>query len=174
MKLSFQIRREDFLALNRAYLEGSPTHRRARTGARFMLPVMMLCIWLFTLAHSGIDTTFTLFCTVGSALWFFLYPARFDRSVQRYAERMIDEASYAKVFGPCELVLSESGLHSRANAGESTFPWSSVSSVVLTESHLVILLAGPMGYAVPIADIGQETAKAAYEQALAASQRTGQ
>ena len=174
MKLSFQIRREDILALNRAYLAGSLSHRRTRTRLRFMLPAMMLCVWLFTLANSGIDPTFTLICVVASVLWFFAYPARFDRSVERHTGRMIDEGAYGKVFGPCELSLSESGLHSRANAGESTFPWSSVSCVLMTDSHLIILLVGPMGYAIPVADIGRDAAKAAYDLALAATPRSSQ
>ena len=170
MILNFQIRREDALAFSREYYAASPTYRRTRTRVRFMLPVVMLCLWLFTLAISGFDWTGTIIFLGPAVLWLFLYPARFDRRVQRYAEKAIDEGSNSKSLGPCALTLSESGLHSKSNTGESTFYWSSVDRVLLTDSHLFIFLAGPIGFPIPIADVGRDAAKAAYDYVL--SQRT--
>ncbi len=166
MTLNFQMRREDVLAFSREYHAASPTYQRARTRVRFMLPAVMLCFWLFTLATGIFDWTRTIIYLGVAVLWFFLYPARFDRRVQRYSEKTIEEESYSKSLGPCELTLSESGLHSKSNTGESTFYWSSVDRVLLTDSYLFIFLTGPIGYPIPIADVGQDAAKAAYDYAL--------
>lgn len=166
MTLNFQMRREDVLAFSQEYYAASPTYQRTRTRVRFMLPVLMLCLWLFTLTSGGIDWAVTIFYLGGALLWFFLYPARFDQRVQRYAEKTIDEEPYRKSLGPCELTLSDSGLHSKSNMGESSFYWSSVNRVKLTDSYLFIFLTGPIGYPIPIADVGQDTAKAAYDYAL--------
>ena len=167
MKLSFQMRREDVLAFSREYHAASPTYQRTRTRVRFMLPVIMLCLWLFALMTRGFDWIGTIIYLGVAVLWFFLYPARFDRRVQRYAEKAIGEASYGKSLGPCELQLSETGLHSKTNSGESTFYWSAVDRVLLTESYCFIFLTGAIGYPIPIADVGQEAAEAACEFALA-------
>ena len=166
MTLNFLMRREDLLAFSREYHAASPTYQRTRTRARFMLPVVMLCLWGFTWASGGFDWTRTIIYLGVAVLWFFFYPARFDRRVQRYAEKTIDEGSYSKSLGPCELTFSESGLHSMSNTGESTFYWSSVDRVLLTDSYLYIFLSGPFGYPIPIADVGQDDAQAAYDYAL--------
>lgn len=166
MTLTFQMRREDVLAFSREYHAASPTYQRTRAGVRFMLPVVMLCFWLFTLASGSFDWTRTIIYLGVAVLWVFLYPARFDRRVQQYAEKTLEEGSYSKSLGPCELTLSESGLHSKSNTGESTFFWSSVDRLLLTDSYLFVFLTGPMGYPIPIADVGQDAAKAAYDYAL--------
>lgn len=55
MTLNFQMRREDVLAFSREYHAASPTYQRTRTGVRFMLPVVMLCLWLFTFSSGGFN-----------------------------------------------------------------------------------------------------------------------
>jgi hypothetical protein len=172
MTLNFQMRREDVLAFSREFNAASPTYQRTRTRVRFMLPVVMLCLWLFTFSSGGFDWTSTIIYLGVAVLWFFLYPARFDRRVQRYAEKTIDEGSYSKSLGPCELTLSESGLHSKSNTGESTFYWSSVDRVLLTDRYLFIFLTGPIGYPISIADVGLDAATVAYDFALSHLPRT--
>ena len=151
MTLNFQIRREDVLAFSREYHAASPTYQRTRTRVRCTLPVILLCLWLLELATNGFNWISTIIYLGGAALWFFLYPARFDRRVQRYAEKTIDEASYSKSFGPCE----------------RTFYWSAVDRVLLTDSYCFIFLTGPIGYPIPIVNVGREAAKAAYDFAVA-------
>ena len=166
MTLNFQIRREDVLAFTREYNSGSPTYQGTRMRVRFMLPAIMLCFWLFKFATRGFEWTSTVIFLGVAALWYFLYPARFDHRVERYAEKTLDEASHSKSLGPCELTLSDSGLHSKSNTGESTFYWSAVDRVLLTDAYLFIFLTGPIGYPIPIADVGPDSAKAAYDYAI--------
>jgi hypothetical protein len=166
MTLNFQMRREDILAFTREFHAASPTFQRTRTRVRVVFPVVMLCFWLFTFATNGFDWIRTTLYLGFALLWYFLYPARFDRRIERYCEKTLDEASHSKSLGPCELTLSESGLHSKSNTGESTYYWSAVDRVVMTDTHLFIFLTGPIGYPIPIADVGPETARAAYDFAL--------
>jgi hypothetical protein len=167
MTLSFQIHREDVLAFNREYFAASPTYQGTRTRVRFMLPVMMLGVWLFVLATSGFAWSSTVIYLGLSVVWFFRYPAFFDRRALRYAEKAIDEPSFRKSLGPCELTLSESGLHSKTNSGESTFYWSAVDRVLLTDSYCFIFLTGPLGLLIPVDDVGPEAAQDAYDYAMA-------
>lgn len=166
MILNFQMRREDVLAFSREYHATSPTYQSTRTKVRFGLPVFMLCFWLYVLMTRGFVLSSTLIYLGTAVLWFIFYPARYDRRVQRYAEKAIDEESYKKSLGPCELTISESGLHSKSNLGESTFFWSAVDRVLLTDSYCFIFLNGPLGYPIPIADVGLDAAKAAYDFVL--------
>lgn len=163
MTLRFHIGREDVLEFTRQYYAASPTYRRTRIRVRLMLPVIMIVLWGIATSRSGFEWTSTIIFLGVALLWFFLYPSRYDRSVQKYCEKTIDEGSYSKNFGECELSLSPSGLHSIAPSGESKFPWSSVDRTLLTETYLFMFLNGPIGYPVPIADIGRESTIAAYE-----------
>ena len=86
-----------------------------------MLPAILLMVWIISVSGSGFDWIRTLIFLGSALLWFFLYPARFDRRVERYNEKALDESSHSKSLGPCELTLSDTGLHSRSNTGESTF-----------------------------------------------------
>lgn len=163
MTLRFQMGREDILAFSRAYHAASPTYRRAKTRGRFVLPIMMLILWTLTTNYAGFKVSNTvIFFGIGIP-WFIFYPALFNRNVERYSEKTIDEGSYSKNFGPCELTLSELGLRDRSPSGESTFYWSAVDRVTLTDQYLFIFLNGPIGYPIPIADVGIEAARAALE-----------
>ena len=166
MTLHFQIRREDSLALSLQYHKLSPTCRKARLRSRLMLPVMMLVVWCFTTNASGFAWTSTLIYIGGSLLWFFLYPARFDKNVAKYTERVMDEAGHDKCLGPCELTLAEDGLHSKSNTGQGVHLWSAVDRVMMTDAYLFIYLTGSSGFPIKISDVGTDAAKAAYEFAL--------
>lgn len=163
MTLHFQMRREDVLAFTREYHSASPTFRRTQTRTRFMFPVIMAILWAFTTSRSGFEWTSTLIYLGMGFLWFVFYPARFVRNVERYCEKTIDEGSYSKNFGACELTLSDAGLHSTAPIGESKFGWSSVDRSLLTDKYLFIFLNGPIGYPIPVADVGRAAAVAAHE-----------
>ena len=163
MILRFQIRREDILEFTRQYHLASPTYRRTRMKVRWMLPILMTVMWALTTLRFDLSwTSIAMFFGVG-LLWFLLYPARYDRNVQKYCEKSIDEGSYHKSFGECELTMSEAGLHSIAPSGESRFPWASVDRAVLTDTYLLIFLNGSTGYPIRIADPGKEAALAAYD-----------
>lgn len=163
MTLRFQMRRDDVLEFNRQFHLASPTYRRTRMRVRLMLPAFMIGLWALTISRTGFEwTSATIFLGVGLS-WFLFYPARYDRNVQKYCEKTVDEGSYHKNFGQCELTLAESGLHSVGPSGESKFPWRSVDRTLLTDTHLFIFLNGPIGYPIPVSDIGRESALAAYE-----------
>jgi len=44
--------------------------------------------------------------------------------------------------------------------------WSSVDRARMTDAYLFIFLTGPIGYPVPITDVGEDAAKAAYDFAV--------
>jgi len=163
MTLRFQMRREDALEFNRQYHAASPTLQRTRIRLRFMLPVILIALWGITTERSGFDWTHTIFFLGISLLWFFLYPARYNRSLDKYFAKIIDEGSYSKNFGAYELTLSHEGLHSIAPSGESKFNWSSVDRTLLTDAYLFIFLNGAMGYPISISDIGRDSARASFE-----------
>jgi hypothetical protein len=163
MTLRFQLRREDALEFNRQYHAASPTLQRTRIRLRFMLPVILIAFWGITTERSGFDWTHTIFFLGISLLWFFLYPAGYNRSLDKYVAKLIDEGSYRKNFGEYELTLTHEGLHSIAPSGESKFNWSSVDRTLLTDDYLFIFLNGAIGYPISISDIGSDSARAAFE-----------
>lgn len=165
MTLNFQMRREDILAFSREYHAASPTLRRTRNRARFMFPAILLVFWISSLSRYGFHWSQILIYLGGGLLWFILYPARFNRRIEKYAEKTFDEGAHGKSLGPYELTFSETGLHSKCNMGESNYYWSAIDRIQLTDSYLFIFLNGPIGYPIPIVDIGREAAVAACEYA---------
>jgi hypothetical protein len=166
MTLNFQMRREDILAFTLEFNANSPTFQRIRTRTRLMFPLIMVGLCLFTWTTLGFNSVRTTIYLTFAALWYLLFPGRFDRRIERYSQKTLDEACHRKSLGPCELTLTESGLHSKSHTGESTFYWSTVDRVAMTDTHVFIFLSGPQGYPIPIADVGEEAAKAAYEFVL--------
>ena len=162
MNLRFQMGREDVLEFSRQYHLASPTYRRTRMRVRWTLPIIMAALWALTISRSGFEWTSTIIFLGVALLWFIFYPSRYDRNVQKYCEKTIDEGSYHKNFGPCELTISESGFHSISPSGVSKFPWASVDRTLLTDTYLFIFLNGPIGYPIPISDIGRDMATAAH------------
>ncbi|MGJ8642862.1 MAG: YcxB family protein [Luteolibacter sp.] len=152
------MRREDALAFSRAYHDSSQTFRRMQTKVRLMLPAIMVIFWIYSTWRYGFNTATTCIYLGMAVLWFFIYPHRYRRNVDKYSEKMIDEGSYGKNFGSYELLLSGDGIHSTGPSGTSTFYWSSIDRVSLTETYLFIFLNGPIGYPIPIQDIGKEAA----------------
>jgi len=153
------MQRQDVLAFTRAFYAASPTFRRAQVRVRVMLPAIMFLFWAFVTLTSGFSWFATAIYFGVALLWFLIYPSRYVRSVEKYSEKMIDEGSHGKSFGAYELTLSESGLHSTGPSGTSTFHWSAVDRATLTDSYLFIFLNGPIGYPIPIKDIGSEAAR---------------
>lgn len=162
MTLLFQIRQEDVLAFTLEYHSASPTFQRARTIARLSCPVSMGCIWLLALALGRVSWFATLLLAGLAALWFFLFPVYLNRLVESYWKKAFNEASFRNSLGPCELTLLDSGLHFKSASGESTFHWSAVDRILLTDTHLFIFLTGAIGYPIPLADIGPAATQAAY------------
>ncbi|MEM9015507.1 MAG: YcxB family protein [Verrucomicrobiota bacterium] len=158
MRLIFQMRREDALAFNRAFHAASPTFQRAERKVRLMLPIIMAAFLVILTFTSGFDWTRTLVFGAAAVLWYFLYPIRYRRHVEKYCEQTMDEGSYHKHFGDYELTFSDEGLHSVGPTGTSNYPWTSVDRVEMTETHLLIFLNGPLGYPIPIEQVGTEGA----------------
>jgi hypothetical protein len=173
MTLNFQLRREDLLAFTREYHAASPTFRRVRARMRYRLPVIMLVLWLISLWGHGFGWIRTSIYLGVAVAWFFFYPARFNRRIGSYSQKLVDEESHRKSLGPCELTLSEAGLHSKSVLGESTYYWSAVERVLLTDSHLFIFLNGRIGFPIPVADVGREAAVAALEYITSHQPETG-
>lgn len=158
MNLRFQMQREDVLAFSRAFYAASPTFQRSRTRVRLMLPTMMIILWGYSTFNLGFDRIATGIYVGGSLLWFFLYPLRHARNVEKYSEKFIDEGSGSKNYGFYELKLTDLGIHSTGPMGTSTITWDAVDRVSLTDQYLFIFLNGSSGYPIPIRDIGNDAA----------------
>jgi hypothetical protein len=117
----------------------------------------------FTTLTNGVNWVHITIWGGAAIVWLIVYPRRFDNRVQKHAERALREGTQSKTLGPCQLTISDDGLHSTSVSGQSFFKWSAIDRVELTEKYLFIFLNGPLGYPIPIADIGVETAKEAHE-----------
>ena len=120
----------------------------------FPMPQLLGSTWNLSLAHA-----------IGRVVASELYAMGGDRSFSPVLQVTTDPryGRFDENFGECELTLSDSGLHSIAPSGESKFHWASVDRTLLTDTYLFIFLNGPIGYPIPISEIGRDSALAAYK-----------
>ncbi len=158
--LSFNVAKEDVLALACHYYATSPTVRSNRLKSQVAVGLILAGTGLLALigtgqvSGSGAVGVVLLVCagvSVGCV------PSWYRRSIRSSAEKMIEESSYAKAFGRYTLVLSEDGLASKSPVGEGKYTWEAVSSVALTQEHLFIFLVGPQGFSIPRSQLPDST-----------------
>ena len=155
--------REDALAFNRAFYNASPIYRNSRNRARWILPIIMIVCWGVSLSLRSFEWTGTIFYIGVAVLWFTFFPAYYRNHVEKYCAKTIDEGSYSKNFGEYKLSISNDGIHSSSPVGTATYPWSAIDRAEISDTHLFIFLNGPVGYPIPIEEIGSDTAKEAFD-----------
>ncbi len=147
---SFNVNKDDVLALASHYYSTSPTVQRARLWAHLSVPVLVgLLIALIFYGDPG-DKTFAIpLLLILAAIWALFYPRYHSWYLVQTAEKMFKESSYQKAFGAYRITLNDDGIISSSPIGEGKYSWSGVNRVLLTANHFLIFLAGPQGYPIP-------------------------
>lgn len=149
--ISFNVSKEDALALTCHYYATSPTVRSNRLKTQVGIAMILAGAGLLALigtgqgSRLGVVGVVLLVCagvSVGCV------PAWYRRSVRRSAERMLEESSYRKAYGGYVLSLGAEGLVSKSPTGEGKYSWEAINSVALTPEHLFIFLLGAQGFAI--------------------------
>ena len=163
MILNFNLTANDALALTERYLRGSKSHQRTRTRVRWGLPIILAVMACYYTWRDGFSWLIPGIFGSIALLWWLFYLRRFDSRIRAHAKKQMGESSYRKSLGPYEVVLLDEHLRSTSPTGSSTYLWSAVDRVEMDSEYLYIFLSGPLGYPIPLSDIGTETARNAYE-----------
>lgn len=163
MTLNFNFAENDALAFIERYHRDSKSYQKIRNRVRWSLPCILLVMAGYHTWRSGFSGISSVVLCVFAILWWFLYPRRFDARVRSLARKQMEESSYARGLGACELQLLNEHLYSTSPLGTSTHAWASVDRVVMDSDYLFIFLVGARGYSIRIAEIGQETAQKAHD-----------
>lgn len=151
--LNFTVGKDDLRTFSRTFYNHSQTMQSALKRAQWGFPVIMAVMAAYAFfRHGGYAPAVFL---VAAALWAVLYPAYFRRHVEKMTDKLLNEGSHEKSLGPCTVTLSEDGLWSRSPTGESKFKLDAVERVLLTDSHLHIVLVGLSGYPIPRRDVDE-------------------
>jgi hypothetical protein len=146
---SFNVNKDDMLALASQYYSASPTVRRARLWGRLSVPLLVSLLGILILCQSSANLVSVIPLLGWGFVWVLFYPEYHAWHLMRTAERMFKESSYHKAFGACSVTLNDDGIMSSSPTGEGKYPWSAVTRVLLTADHLLIFLAGPQGFTIP-------------------------
>ena len=155
--VNFTLTKEDALELALYYYSTSPTVKQSRRLVHFCVPIIMLSIGLTRLLVKPPDLTTSPILLVIGVGYLFFYPRFHKTFLQKSAENMFAESAYEKAFGPCSLSLTDEGINSTSPIGEAKYAWSAINRVHLTSTHLLILLAGPQGFAIPRKQVPEAT-----------------
>lgn len=162
MELKFTIAEPETIAFSEQYYKDSASHRRIRNRTRWILPVLLLPVFvLFTYQFGFSWTTLALFVAAAIA-WSLIAPRRFDSRVKKYMQSQMLESSYSKMFGAYKVKLEDKHLACDSPTGYTEYCWDAVDRVTMTDDFLFIFLAGPSGFPIRISEIGTSIAEEAY------------
>jgi hypothetical protein len=154
---------DDVLAFTERFLRDSKSHQRQRTQVRWLLPLLIIAHSVYRIWKDDYSWPLLVFYGGFSFLWWLLFPLWFDARIRAHAKKQMEETSYSRMLGSCEIRLLDEHIESTSPAGSSTLMWASVDRVDLDSEYLWIFLSGPQGYPIRVAEIGQEAARAAHD-----------
>ncbi|MDB6119276.1 MAG: hypothetical protein JWO08_3057 [Verrucomicrobiaceae bacterium] len=163
MTLNFTFTEYDALAFHERFYRDSKSYQAIRNRVRWSVPCIFVAMAFCFPREVDFPLVRPVLFFVFAVLWWFLYPRRFDARVRSLARKQMQESSYAKTFGACELQLLDEHLYSMSPLGTSTYAWASVDRVVMDADYLFIFLVGARGYSIRISEIGQEAAQRAHD-----------
>jgi hypothetical protein len=162
MELNFSMSESDCIVFSEEYHRNSPVHRRARTRARWTVPIIFSIFMVISFALSGPTIIATVFFPIIIG-WITLYPKRFDTLVRNNIRNRLKESSHSKTFGEYQVEINQDGIVSTGPTGRSEHTWASVDRINLTPDYLFVFFAGLSGLPIPISQIGPDHAEAAYD-----------
>lgn len=162
MILDFSTHEHDCLALTEEFIRNSPTHQRARLRARWSVPIILSVGLLISVLSTGPNVFNASFFAIPIVAWLIFYPSRYDARVKRHAKAQMKESSYSKNFGDYSLELIPEAIVSTGPLGKSEQSWKAVDRVELTDAYLFVFFAGMSGLPIPVNQVGQAQAKAAF------------
>jgi hypothetical protein len=155
---TFTLTKDDALVLAKNYYSSSPTVLSARRWGRSTPSISLLLIAMVIISRNKpMDIAPVLPLLIFAAAWAIFYPRFHSWYLLNTAEKMFNESAYQKAFGPCTIIACEDAIHSTSPMGEAKYQWSGVNSVLLTTTHLLIFLAGPLGFAIPRNQLPEST-----------------
>ncbi len=161
MDLKFTITEPEALAFSEQYYKDSASYRRSRNRTRWSLPILLLPVLALFTYQFGFSLP-SAFFLVATCAWAVIAPKRFDIRVRRYMQKQMVESSYNKTFGAYRLKIDEKHLVSDGPTGYTEYRWDAVDRVKMTDEFLFIFLAGPSGFPIRIAEIGNSIATEAF------------
>ena len=162
MDLKFTIAEPETMAFSEQYYRDSASHRRIRNRTRWALPILLLPILAVFTCQFGFSWTTAAIFVAAAVVWIVIAPKRFDTRVRHYMQKQMLESSYSKVFGVYKLKIEEKHLVSDGPTGYTEYRWDAVDRVTITDDFLFIFLAGPSGFPIRIAEIGNSIATEAF------------
>ena len=150
--ISFNLAKEDVLALACYYYATSPTVRRARLKMQAVVGLIFATSAILVLigtGHAGASNVVGVLLLVCAGVSVLFCPSWYLHSLRKSGEKMLEEPSYRKAFGRYTLDFNEEGIASQSPTGEGKDSWEAVNSVTLTPEHLFIFLVGHQGFAIP-------------------------
>jgi YcxB-like protein len=147
--ISFNLTKDDALALACHYYANSPTVRKNRIASQvgafsIMAGAGLLLVW----GNEWVRPIAVIMLVLGGVSAA-CAPAWYRSNLQKTASKMFEETSYQKAFGNYTLTLSEDGLASKSPIGSGSYTWEAVDRVALTPEYLFIFLVGPQGFPIP-------------------------
>lgn len=148
VEIQYEVTMEDMIEFDRYHMAHSPTVRRFLRTARLLVPVAFVAIGIATSVAGGSFTSLAVF-GLGSLLWFLFMPALLGRARAKHARRMLSEGEGRGLLGKCTLSIAVDGLRVVREAGESTFAWCAVDSIVTAERHVYIYVSAISALVIP-------------------------
>ncbi|NLL71658.1 MAG: YcxB family protein [Epulopiscium sp.] len=160
MHIKYEIKEEDYIQFNLFHVKHSPTIKRNVFIQRYIISLIFLIIPFIFYLFDDPSWKFSIPVFFGIYLfWVFYYPKKFIKNMKKNIEKMMKEGRNDYLLGPCELWITEEGIHKKGTSGETKTKWETVEKIARDKEHLYIYIGSLAAYIIPLRAFVEESEK---------------
>ena len=150
MLLQYELTVDDLVAFNRYHCAQSPSVRRTKYAAMFVVAMMLIAASYLIPATADVSRGVIFALAIGFAGLFAVifnvtYPASMDRAIRR----MCREGANKGLVGRHELEIDAEGLIERTEFNETRQSWRGVERIGETDDYAFIYISAIMAHVIP-------------------------
>lgn len=152
MAIRFSNTIDDFLAMSEFHYKASPAVKRQLSNYQWTvgLGIFVLPLLISVVFRSHGNGLFDLLvAAIVAAVFAYIAPISWRRSVRRQTLRMYNEGSNKAAFSEREMEVTPDGIVSRSAYGESLTAWGAVERIESTSDYTFIYISSVMAYVIP-------------------------
>ena len=124
---SFNLHREDLIALTMHYHSNSALARSSRLLNQLCIPVVLCGLAAWWIYRNPEFKLITLPLFIIAAIFAAAYPALYLQYIRVSAQAQLKNSNYQKTLGPHTITLKDDGIFAASSMGEGRLAWSAVT-----------------------------------------------
>ena len=153
INITFEFKKEDWMAFNLHHISNSPQHQRIRKKAIRSFPVMAIFVVLFYGIMNGDWLIPPLICGPAIVFWFWWYPKFRDKKIVKGVENFVDNEKNKSFLGKHEVQINSKGVKLTTENSEEMIQWSGISRMEITDDYFFIYNSALTAVIIPVSAV---------------------